>query len=161
LHSGCGVYLRIKRARSLTTVVGHEDHVVDLLRLGIIVGNTVPVLTRGVVLVSLSLDEVNERIGDALNRSSRGLSGSGNSGSRGIGLGAIVDLFPGDYIAVDGGGNPLGALLLGKLVEVLVATGVSLFESGGNVALLLVGGREVIDGYFVDVDGTTDVEREL
>ena len=157
--------LRIKLARSLATIVGHEDHVVHLLRLGIVVGNTVPVLARGVVLGTASsdnvVDVVDERVGEALDGSSRGLGGSGNSGSRGICLGTIVDLFPGDYIAVDGGGNPLGALLLDKLVEVLVAARVSLFQSGGDVALLLVLGREVVDGYFVDVDGTANVEREL
>lgn len=152
---------RIKDTRSLATIVGHEDHVVHLLRASVVVGDAIPVEARR---LALGLANVLDGVGDALHRGRGGRHGRSGGGGRGggsLGLGAVVDLFPRDDVAVDGGGDPLGALLLDELVEVLVAARVGFLEGGGDVALLLVVGGEVVDGDFFDVDWAADVEREL
>jgi hypothetical protein len=170
-----GEDLRVKDTRALAAIVGEKDEVLGLLGLGVVVRGAVPVLARGGRL------GLGSRVGDCRGRRRRagvdtgiGIGnrrGGGHGGSRGRrrrgGRGrTVVDLFPGDDVAVDGGGDPFGALvLLLGLVELLMAVAALRLAGGAGggdfLASLLVLARQGVDGHLLDVDGTAKVKGQL
>lgn len=152
-----------------------KDNIVGDLLLRVVVGGTFPVATSnrlGFGLGAVDLGLVLSRSLDLLVGLGLGLSlglfsnvsrGSGN-GCRSSSLGgraAKVVVLPGDNLSVDGGGYPLGALLLALLMEVLVAVTSGMdVRRGGNLTLLVFRG-EVVDSDFLEVERSTDVNGEL
>jgi hypothetical protein len=111
------------------------------------------VLCRGDLLLSFSLGSGG--LWGSLSRSGSS-RGRGSLCSR-----AKVVVLPGDNLAVNGGSDPLGTLLLALLVEVLVAVAAGVDMRRGSDITLLVVRAEVVDGKLLEVKGATDVDREL
>lgn len=163
--------LRVELARALTTVVAEEDNVVCNTIFGVVVCYTVPVFAAVADLVL----EVGKR---ALGRRGRrglrlgwlGLNGRG-SGRRGIldwsgsisGSSGATEpvVLPRDNLTVDGGNDHVGALGLALGVEVSVAVAAGVDVRRGLLDVTLLGGRRVIDGNLLELEGTTEVKRKL
>lgn len=169
-------HLRIELARALTTIVTEENEVVSNTILGVVVCNTRPVATSAAGVADLVLELGDgtvrslglrglRRLGVLSRSSSRRnvLDGSrsrscwGISGRRSA---TEVVVLPGDDLTIDSGDDHVAlGLALGVEVSVAVATSVDVRRGLGNVALL--GGRRVVDGDLLELERTTEVERQL
>lgn len=175
----------VKDPRAITAIVSEKDNVVGSLLLGVVVRGTRPSTSgsRSLGLLGLGLatavgrGRLDRGLGAVLCRGGRlhrfrlgcrrrlgSLSRSGGGRGRGrrglCSIRAKVVVLPGDNLAIDGGRDPLGTLLLALLVEVLVAMAAGVDMRRGSDITLLVR-AEVIDGKLLEVKGATDVDGEL
>lgn len=166
--------VRVPNARTLATVVGHEYNILSSLRLSIIKSHAVPVRSRRSRFARGFLRPPG-LVARRRNSSSTGtsLNSRNRSSSRFVSRRPKPVVLPRDNLSVNSGNDHVGPLAAVGAVKMLMSVFMAGsdfgrgFDADFNTALFrldfvaLILGGEVVHGDLFDIEGSSEVKREL